>query len=783
VLPLAVVLAAFVACLSSAPAALATSCNKFAASGVPSGIEGKNTNPGTEAAPYKTLEKLEESLTAGQTGCLESGQTFDTKENTDLERGNGTEASPIVITSTESAKPATITNSLAVEINYITFSHLIFKWKEPEPWICYNAEGNPEKNAKGEGLACNGELVNKEDAVQIATDGKRVSFLNDEITNEDTNICLVVGTTAEHTLIENNRIYGCGPEFTGTKTVVNEELAWHCHGIYDYGKFTEIKDNYIYGNSRNGIVWYGEGKGGVAEHNIIDGNGNGISFGNNKEERAEWNIITNNSLDDKGSKCEPEGCWDFAMEPSEGSGGIFKHNCSYNNLSGEVRNLLTEPEEVGGVLVSENKPKTNPLYKNAAGHEYGLSKSSPCLGYGPATAQPTPTAITEAASAVKSTEATLNGTVNPESLETKYYFEYGLTKSYGTKTAEASAGSGTSNIKESKTITGLEAGKAYYFRIVATNATGTTDGEGLTFGPPGNTVVPAVSLTTPDQNVPETSTTGTWVNSPTSYSYQWERCNASGGECKEISGATSSTYTPVEADTEHTLVVKVTAKNEAGSNSASSAATSKVKPIGEITEYSLPSGSAPIAIAAGSDGNLWFTDNGTSKIGKTTTSGTITEYSLPTGSQPVAIAAGPDKNLWFTDYATSKVGKITTSGTITEYPLPSGSNPRGIVEGPDGNLWFTDDGTGKVGKITTSGTVTEYALPAGSEPGGITAGADKNLWFADYGTNKVGKITTSGTITEYTVPSGSHPYRIAAGPDDNLWFTEPGTNKLGKIVP
>src|ERR1700719_736406 len=117
VLPLAVVVAALVACLSSAPAALATTCNKFAASGVPSGIEGKNTNSGTEASPYKTLEKLEESLTAGQTGCLESGQTFDTKENTDLERGNGTEASPIVITSTESAKPATITNSLAIEIN------------------------------------------------------------------------------------------------------------------------------------------------------------------------------------------------------------------------------------------------------------------------------------------------------------------------------------------------------------------------------------------------------------------------------------------------------------------------------------------------------------------------------------------------------------------------------------------------------------------------------------------------------------------------------------------
>ena len=159
-----------------------------------------------------------------------------------------------MITSTESTKPATITNSLAIETNYITFSHLIFKWKTPEPWVCWNAEGDAEQMQKAKySVPDNGEPSNKEDAVQMATNGKHVSFLYDEITNEDTNICLVID--GEHTLIENDRIYGCGPEFKGTKTVVNEEAAWHCHGIYDYGKFTEIKNNYIYGNSRNGILF------------------------------------------------------------------------------------------------------------------------------------------------------------------------------------------------------------------------------------------------------------------------------------------------------------------------------------------------------------------------------------------------------------------------------------------------------------------------------------------------------------------------------------------------
>jgi hypothetical protein len=158
---------------------------------------------------------------------------------------------------------------------------------------------------------------------------------------------------------------------------------------------------------------------------------------------------------------------------------------------------------------------------------------------------------------------------------------------------------------------------------------GTPDGAIELKGLPENTAVPVVSPATPDQAVPESTTNGTWTHEPTSYTYQWERCNATGGECKEIAGATSSTYTPVEADVEHTLVVKVTAKNSEGSNTASSKVTNKVKPIGEITEYSLPTESTPPWMTLGPDGNVWFGDDPANKVGKITTSGTITEYALP----------------------------------------------------------------------------------------------------------------------------------------------------------
>jgi len=293
-------------------------------------------------------------------------------------------------------------------------------------------------------------------------------------------------------------------------------------------------------------------------------------------------------------------------------------------------------------------------------------------------------------------------------------------------------------------------------------------------------VLPVVTPASPVQGTAESGTTGSWVNGPTSLGYQWELCSATGKECVNITGATGSTYTPGEADAEHTLVLKVTATNSEGATSASSAATGKVPPAGQVTEYKV-SGYTE-GVAAGADGNVWFTNYGNSKIDKVTPSGTVTEYALPEKSGPFGIAAGPSGNLWFTDKATGKIGKITTSGTVTEYALPSGSGPRGIAEGPEKDLWFTNEATGKIGKITTSGTVTEYALPEKSHPLGIVAGPDGNLWFVGGG-KEISSITPSGTITEYAISGGASA--ITVGPEkEDLWFTGGGTgaDDVGKIT-
>ena len=176
--------------------------------------------------------------------------------------------------------------------------------------------------------------------------------------------------------------------------------------------------------------------------------------------------------------------------------------------------------------------------------------------------------------------------------------------------------------------------------------------------------------------------------------------------------------------------------------------------------------------------------------------GQISEFSIGPNTMPgpAYIAPGADGNLWFTEPYTQKLGRITPSGQITEYSngLGPGSVPDGITPGPDGNMWFTDagllaGGTSGIGWITPSGQISEYAAGLNQIifPFAIAPGADGNMWFTDARvvvageTSAIGRITPSGQITEYSagLKPGSGPQGIAPGPDGNLWFTDAGARR------
>jgi parallel beta-helix repeat protein len=92
-----------------------------------------------------------------------------------------------------------------------------------------------------------------------------------------------------------------------------------------------------------------------------------------------------------------------------------------------------------------------------------------------------PIATTDPATDINGNAATLNATVNPNGLETTVYFEWGTDTSYGNTTPSQSIGSGTNDISVSAFINRLSTNTTYHYRVVATNAYGTTYGNDISF--------------------------------------------------------------------------------------------------------------------------------------------------------------------------------------------------------------------------------------------------------------------------------------------------------------
>jgi hypothetical protein len=99
---------------------------------------------------------------------------------------------------------------------------------------------------------------------------------------------------------------------------------------------------------------------------------------------------------------------------------------------------------------------------------------------------------------------------------------------------------------------------------------------------PRNTAVPTIDG---DAVVGEqlTANDGTWTNSPTSFAYQWQRCDIDALTCAAVAGATGKTYGVGAGDLGFRLRVVVTARNSGGAGSAASGPTAIVVPAVRFT--------------------------------------------------------------------------------------------------------------------------------------------------------------------------------------------------------
>ncbi len=212
-----------------------------------------------------------------------------------------------------------------------------------------------------------------------------------------------------------------------------------------------------------------------------------------------------------------------------------------------------------------------------------------------------------------------------------------------------------------------------------------------------------------------------------------------------------------------------------------------------ITEYSagLSNNAAPVSIVAAPDGNLWFTQSGsTNAIDRITPAGVITSYPTGGSGSPLFITLGPDGKLWFTESGSAKIGTIDPqTHVVSEYAPPSGVTPYGITAGPEGDVWFTGTGSKPVlGRIVPSTHLfTTLEIPLNSNlPFGIAAGPKGDLWVTEYSNpgaiERLDPKTSTFTHFSTGLTADSNPAGITLGPDGNLWFTE-AVGRIARIKP
>jgi len=122
---------------------------------------------------------------------------------------------------------------------------------------------------------------------------------------------------------------------------------------------------------------------------------------------------------------------------------------------------------------------------------------------------------------------------------------------------------------------------------------------------PQNTSLPSISGSARDGSTLDTSKGG-WAKNPTSYAYQWQRCDSDGGACQPIAGATGTRYTVTSADVGQRLKVGVTATNSTGSGTATSRPTDVVKATGTAPANTSP----PLISGTFKEGSTLSVDHG-----------------------------------------------------------------------------------------------------------------------------------------------------------------------------
>ena len=291
---------------------------------------GSDRAGGSARHPFRTAQRLANSLRPGEVGCLRGGVY-----RGDLGfRHGGRPSLPITLRSAPGER-ATIIGRVYMpkQADYVRLTFL-------------SLDGR-----------------NSEDLPSPTVDSTGDEFLYDDVTNDHTAICYELGSAppygaAANTLIQHNHIHDCG-----TMPGNNHE-----HGIYVGNSVgARILGNVIYDNADRGIQLYWNAQQTVISGNIIDHNGQGIIISGAGGFASSNNRIVHNVITNSTSRADVGSYWPAGTR--KGTGNVVAANCLYGRHG-------TIDHSAGG-FVARNNVIVNPHYRRVRG-DYVLSPRNPC---------------------------------------------------------------------------------------------------------------------------------------------------------------------------------------------------------------------------------------------------------------------------------------------------------------------------------------------------------------------------------------------------------------------
>ncbi|MGN6815148.1 MAG: hypothetical protein ACTHK3_03570 [Solirubrobacterales bacterium] len=404
------------------------------------------------------------------------------------------------------------------------------------------------------------------------------------------------------------------------------------------------------------------------------------------------------------------------------------------------------------------------------------------LGFDGPTGNGSPDGVPTAAPLVSSVvaevgvgEAKLIGTVNPRGSEAKYRFEWGATKTYGNSVpvGEGSVAPGTGNVSVSNTISGLEGEHTYHFRLVATNASGTTYGEDhhlFTRGPG-------------------------WAAEPTHVA-------SYGGSGSE----------PGKFETPRTVAVSPVSGNVFATDEKADRIevfTAEGKFVRQFGSEGIEPGKFkdPFGITVDKNGHVWISDWLNVRIQEFTEGGSFIRAFGLTGvssGHPAGIAADGAGHLWVTDPAEDVAVEYSEEGSYIRQ-FSTGNFPLGVAIDEAGHIW-TDNDSQKGPRLeehSESGVfIKSFATNTPGQFRWGTAGQlaidpNGNIWVTSFNSAiqlggpheffaEVLVFSPSGNFEESFSSLGSEedqlkdPYGLALDPRGYVWLTSTSQDKLSK---